>query len=324
MLPPLSEPLAGLTIAEAVAEVRQRLEAAPLAYGHGCSNAHDEAVWLVAVAAGISVDRIDPESDAALDPIECDQINTLLQARITERVPLAYLAGEAWLAGRRFYCDPRALVPRSPIAELLEGGLAPWVDDPEAVGSVLDLCCGSASLGILAAQTFPNAAVTAADISAHALALAADNLVLHQLEDRVRLVHGDLWAPLEGQRFDLILCNPPYVDAEAMAQLPLEWQHEPTLGLAARLRPRLETPNAQQDCSDDSTAEPTPDDGLDCIRAILAQAAEHLSDRGVLILEIGHQVRAFETTFPRLPVVWLPVAAGEQMIALLERSALRP
>ena len=313
------------TIAQAVHSVHDRLDAAELSFGHGCDNPYDEAVWLVAVAIGIPVDRIDAESDATIDASEQIQIEELLQARIGQRTPLAYLCGEAWLAGRRFLCDRRALVPRSPIAEVLQRGLEPWQPNPDRITRVLDLCTGGASLAIIAAQTYVQAQVTATDLSAQALALAAENLALFGLEDRVELRQGNLWAPVGDLQFDLILCNPPYVDSNAMASLPIEWRHEPTLGLAGGLT--LWAP-------EDSDAEPPvsltvqgplrPDDGLDLVRRILAQAHEHLSEEGLLILEIGHQIEAFEAAFPTLSPVWLPVAAGEQMIALLERSALRP
>jgi ribosomal protein L3 glutamine methyltransferase len=223
------------TIAQAVHSVHDRLDAAELSFGHGCDNPYDEAVWLVAVAIGIPVDRIDAESDATIDASEQIQIEELLQARIGQRTPLAYLCGEAWLAGRRFLCDRRALVPRSPIAEVLQRGLEPWQPNPDRITRVLDLCTGGASLAIIAAQTYVQAQVTATDLSAQALALAAENLALFGLEDRIELRQGNLWAPIGDLQFDLILCNPPYVDSNAMASLPIEWRHEPTLGLAGGL-----------------------------------------------------------------------------------------
>ena len=292
------------TICAAIQDVERRMGESQLAFGHGCADAFDEAVWLVACAIDIAADRIDPESDAPLDSHEQAQIENLLESRMTDRTPLAYLVGEAWLQGRRFLCDQRALVPRSPIAELLACGLAPWIQEDLPPDSILDLCTGGGSLAILAAQAFPGAQVTASDISRPALDLAAENCALFELEERLSIVHGSLWEPLEGRTFDLIICNPPYVDSLAMSALPVEWRHEPTIGLAGDLG----IANSR--------------DGLGLIRLILAGAAEHLTERGLLVLEIGHQAAALEAAFPRLPLVWLPVAAGDQMIVLLERSAL--
>jgi len=314
------------TIDQAILAVHDRLESAELSYGHGCDDAYDEAVWLVAVAIGIPVDRIDAESDAKLDASEQAQIDELLRARIEQRAPLAYLTGEAWLAGRRFLCDRRALVPRSPIGLILQQGLDPWLRHPDRITRVLDLCTGGGSLAVIAAQTFSEAEVVATDLSGQALALAADNLALFGLEDRIELRQGHLWAPLEGLQFDLILCNPPYVDAQSMANLPTEWRHEPTLGLDGGLSLRAvaqssKTGAAENDPVKIASAD-EKDDGLDLVRQVIAQASAHLTANGLLILEIGHQIDAFEAAFPGLTPIWLPVAAGDQMIALLERSAL--
>jgi len=304
------------TIDQAILAVHDRLESAELSYGHGCNDSYDEAVWLVAVAIGIPVDRIDAESDAKLDASEQAQIDELLRARIEQRAPLAYLTGEAWLAGRRFLCDRRALVPRSPIGLILQQGLDPWLRHPDRITRVLDLCTGGGSLAVIAAQTFSEAEVVATDLSGQALALAADNLALFGLEGRIELRQGHLWAPLEGLQFDLILCNPPYVDAKSMANLPTEWRHEPTLGLDGGLSLRAVA-------QPDEIAEVIEThDGLDLVRQVIAQASAHLTANGLLILEIGHQIDAFEAAFPGLTPIWLPVAAGDQMIALLERSAL--
>jgi len=304
------------TIDQAILAVHDRLESAELSYGHGCDDSYDEAVWLVAVAIGIPVDRIDAESDAKLDASEQAQIEELLQARIEQRAPLAYLTGEAWLAGRRFLCDRRALVPRSPIGLILQQGLDAWLRHPDRITRVLDLCTGGGSLAVIAAQTFSEAEVVATDLSGQALALAADNLALFGLEGRIELRQGHLWAPLEGLQFDLILCNPPYVDAKSMANLPTEWRHEPTLGLDGGLSLRAV---AQPD---EIAGIIETHDGLDLVRQVIAQASAHLTANGLLILEIGHQIDAFEAAFPGLTPIWLPVAAGDQMIALLERSAL--
>jgi len=309
------------TIDQAILAVHERLESAELSFGHGCEDSYDEAVWLVAVAIGIPVDRIDAESDARLDASEHAQIEELLQARIDQRAPLAYLTGEAWLAGRRFLCDRRALVPRSPIGLILQQGLEPWLLDPDRITRVLDLCTGGGSLAVIAAQTFSAAQVVATDLSAEALALAADNLTLFGLEDRIELRQGHLWTPIDGLQFDLILCNPPYVDAQSMAELPPEWRHEPTLGLDGGLSLRAVAQSAEIDVAKVVSAD-VKDDGLDLVRQVIEQASAHLTADGLLILEIGHQIEAFEAAFPSLTPIWLPVSAGDQMIALLERSAL--
>jgi len=311
------------TIDQAILAVHERLESAELSFGHGCEDSYDEAVWLVAVAIGIPVDRIDAESDARLDASELAQIEELLQARIDQRAPLAYLTGEAWLAGRRFLCDRRALVPRSPIGLILQQGLEPWLLDPDRITRVLDLCTGGGSLAVIAAQTFSAAQVVATDLSAQALALAADNLTLFGLEDRIELRQGHLWTPIDGLQFDLILCNPPYVDAQSMAELPPEWRHEPTLGLDGGLSLRAVAQSAEIDVAKVASAD-LKDDGLDLVRQVIEQASAHLTADGLLILEIGHQIQAFEAAFPSLTPIWLPVPAGDQMIALLERSALPP
>jgi ribosomal protein L3 glutamine methyltransferase len=199
---------------------------------------------------------------------------------------------------------------------ILQQGLDPWLRHPDRITRVLDLCTGGGSLAVIAAQTFSEAEVVATDLSGQALELAADNLALFGLEDRIELRQGHLWAPLEGLQFDLILCNPPYVDAQSMANLPTEWRHEPTLGLDGGLSLRA---MAQPD---EIAAVNETHDGLDLVRQVIAQASAHLTANGLLILEIGHQISAFEAAFPGLTPIWLPVAAGDQMIALLERSAL--
>jgi ribosomal protein L3 glutamine methyltransferase len=199
---------------------------------------------------------------------------------------------------------------------ILQQGLDPWLRHPDRITRVLDLCTGGGSLAVIAAQTFSEAEVVATDLSGQALALAADNLALFGLEGRIELRQGHLWAPLEGLQFDLILCNPPYVDAKSMANLPTEWRHEPTLGLDGGLSLRAVA-------QPDEIAEVIEThDGLDLVRQVIAQASAHLTANGLLILEIGHQIDAFEAAFPGLTPIWLPVAAGDQMIALLERSAL--
>jgi ribosomal protein L3 glutamine methyltransferase len=276
-----------------------RLVHARAAYGHGTDNAWDEAAWLVLWSLRLPPDRLEPVLDARLTPAEVDAAVTLLERRCVERVPAAYLTGEAWLRGQRFLCDARALVPRSPIAEVLDGDtLDPWLVDDDAIGAVLDLCCGGGSLAILAAHRFVGAAVVGADLSADALSLAAENVALHGLRDRIALRHGDLWAPLAGERFDLIVCNPPYVNADSMAALPPEFRSEPQAALGGGA------------------------DGMDLVRSILEGAASHLTAGGLLVLEIGHEAAHFVAAFPRLEFAWVTTEGGDDRIVLVERDAL--
>ncbi len=276
-----------------------RMAAAGVAFGHGTEDPWDEAAWLVLWSLRLPLDRLDPVLDARLAPAEVQAAIALLERRCVDRLPAAYLTGEAWLRGVRFLSDPRALVPRSPIAELLDtDALEPWLPDPLAVDRVLDLCTGGGSLAILAARRFPTASVVGADLSADALALAADNVALHGLADRVALRRGDLWAAVDGATFDLIVCNPPYVNADSMAALPPEYRHEPQQALGGGR------------------------DGMDLVRSILGGARAHLAPGGLLVLEIGHEAPHFEAAFPALEFTYLPTEGGDERIVLLERDAL--
>lgn len=273
-----------------------RFEAAGLAYGQGTDNSHDEAVWLLLWALHLPPQRLDPYLDARLTGSEIDALLTLIDRRCDERLPAAYLTGEAWLHGLRFASDARALVPRSLIADALAGGLDDWLAAPPQ--TVLDLCTGGGSLAVLAALRYPDARVVAADLSGDALALARENLALHGVADRVTLARGDLFEAVGDQVFDLILCNPPYVNAASMRALPAEFLAEPQAALAGG------------------------DDGMDLIRRIVGQAARHLSRDGGLLLEIGHEAAHFEAAFPRLEFTWLPVPAGEDQLAWVTRAQL--
>ncbi len=286
------------TVRDAWRHTISRLNASEARFGHGTSDAQDEAAWMVLWCLHLPLDRMDPFLDAALSEPEINALLTLIARRCDERIPTADLTGEAWLRGLRFLADPRALVPRSPIAELLDTeALAPWLDG-DRVERVLDLCTGGGSLAIFAARAFPQAEVTGADLSADALALAHENVSLHTLDDRIALRQGDLFAPVSGQRFDLILCNPPYVNDRSMADLPPEYLHEPQSALAGGR------------------------DGMDLVRRILKEATEHLNPGGVLLLEIGHEVEHFEAAFPRLECAWLSTEAAERQIALIPLDAL--
>ncbi len=275
-----------------------RFNRAGIFCGHGVADTYDEAVWLVLGTLSLPLDRLEPFLDACIPSDEREALFDNIERRVEERIPTAYLLGEAWLGDFRFKVDPRVIVPRSFFAELLEDGFSPWIDEPEAVGSVLDMCTGSGCLAILMAHAFPNAAVTAVDLSDDALALAAENVADYGLEDRIELVRSDVFAALEGRRFDFILSNPPYVTAEAMDALPPEYLHEPRMALASG------------------------GDGLDVVRRLLAGAAEHLEPGGILAVEIGHNRAIVEAAFPHLPFTWLSCRGGDDMVFMLRREEL--
>lgn len=275
-----------------------RFNEARLFFGHGCDNAHDEAAWLILHALHLPPDRLDPYLDARLTRHERLAVLELLQQRIARRLPAAYLTHEAWQAGLRFYVDERVLIPRSYFADLLVEGFSPWVDDPYAVETALDLCTGSGCLAILMAHAFPNAQIDAADISADALAVAQRNVADYGLEDRIRLVQGDLFAGLGKRKFDLIISNPPYVTTQAMQALPAEYRHEPENALAAG------------------------DDGLDIVRRILSGAKAHLKPHGLLAVEVGHNRDLMDAAFPDLPLTWLDTESGDGKIFLLRKEDL--
>ncbi|THF66082.1 50S ribosomal protein L3 N(5)-glutamine methyltransferase [Pseudothauera nasutitermitis] len=267
-------------------------------FGHGCTDAYDEAVWLVLGTLDLPLDRLEPFLDACITAEERGVLFERIERRVDERVPTAYLLNEAWLGPYRFYVDERVIVPRSFFAELLEDGLVPWVEDPEAVVDALDLCTGSGCLAVLMAEVFPNASVVGADLSAEALEVARRNVAEHGLEERIELVASDVFDSLAGRRFDLILSNPPYVTAEAVAALPPEYRHEPAMALGAG------------------------EDGLDVVRRILAGAAAHLKPGGVLAVEVGHNRALVEAAFPDLPLMWLSAQGGDDMVFVLRREDL--
>ena len=297
-----------MTLLELVTQSARQLEAAGVAFGHGTENAFDEAAWLVLWRLGLPLDtpldylHTDP-SDAAhqlVDPVQHGDVAVLLEARIQTRKPAAYLTHEAWLMGVPFYVDERAIVPRSLIAELLfDESLAYWLgaDTPLA----LDLCTGNGSLAVLAAMVWPELAVHASDLSVDALAVARINLDKHGLQERITLLISDGLARVHGP-YDLIICNPPYVNARSMAALPAEFKAEPALALDGNQAGSV--------------------DGMDFIRALLTQAPAQLTPQGVLVLEIGNERAHFEAAFPRLEPIWLATSAGEDQVLLLTREAL--
>jgi ribosomal protein L3 glutamine methyltransferase len=271
---------------------------AQLNFGHGSASAYDEAVYLILHTLHLPLDTLEPFLDARLTPHEKNALLTLLNQRVETRLPAAYLTHEAWLGDFRFYVDERVIVPRSFISELLREQLGPWIAKPEAINHVLDLCTGSGCLAIIAAHAFPYAEIDAADISPDALAVAQLNIANYGLQDRVHPIVSDIFCNLKGRQYDLIISNPPYVDAESVAALPQEYRHEPELALGSG------------------------HDGLDATRAILKHAAKHLTENGVLVVEIGHNRDVLEAAYPDLPFTWLDVAAGDQFVFMLHRNDL--
>jgi ribosomal protein L3 glutamine methyltransferase len=275
-----------------------RFNEADLFFGHGTDNAWDEAACLLLHGLHLPADQLDPYMDARLTASERAAALEPIRRRVAERLPAAYLTHEAWLGDYRFYVDERVIVPRSHIAELLREQLSPWVNDPWAVGKVLDMCTGSGCLAILAADAFPEARVDALDLSPDALAVARVNVENYAIEKRVRLLESDAFAAIANERYDLIVANPPYVNAEAMATLPDEYRREPRIALEGG------------------------EDGLDFTRVLLAQAARHLEPEGLLIVEIGNNKDALERAFPRLSFVWLDTHAGDRFVFMLRRKDL--
>ena len=284
------------TITDLVRWGAARLDEARVVFGHGTDNAVDEALVLVLHAAGLRPGAPESLYAARLTALERRAAVDLIARRIRERIPAPYLTGRAWFAGLEFVCDARALVPRSPIAEWIERGFEPWLD-PDAVGRVLEIGTGGGAIAIACAMTFPNATLDAVDTSGDALSLACENCATHGVEDRVRLAVSDVYSEVCG-RYDLIVSNPPYVDAETMAALDPEYRHEPRLGLEAGA------------------------DGLDCVRRILAGANRHLCPGGVLVCEVGASRPALERAFPAVPFTWLELSRGGEGVFLLTGEQL--
>jgi ribosomal protein L3 glutamine methyltransferase len=275
-----------------------RFEESNIFFGHGTDNAYDEAVWLILSALHLPMDTLDNFIDARITESERKHLAHLIERRISEHVPTAYLLREAWLRGFKFYVDERVIVPRSFIAELLEHGLSPWVDFPEMIESAADICTGSGCLGVLLAHAFPNAEIDVIDISPDAIAVANINIANYALQDRVTAIESDMFSALAGKRYDLIISNPPYVDAPSMAQLPHEYRNEPQIALGSG------------------------EAGLDHTHTLLKQAANYLNDNGLLIVEIGHNRDALLQAYPNLPFTWLEVESGNQFVFLLYKEQL--
>ncbi len=275
-----------------------RFSSSGLSFGHGSSNAFDEAAYLVLHTLHLPLDTLDPFLDARLLDTEIDAVMQVIERRATDRVPAAYITKEAYMHGHRFYVDERVIVPRSFIGELLQDGLQPYVQDPDEVTRVLELCTGSGCLAILAAEAFQNADIDAVDISSPALEVAHKNVDDYDLDARVALYEGDLFAPLPVGRYEVIITNPPYVNALSMQSLPAEYQHEPELALAGGA------------------------DGMDIVKRIVAEARKWLTEDGVLVVEIGNERANVEATLGGLDLVWLTTSAGDDNVFLIQAADL--
>jgi ribosomal protein L3 glutamine methyltransferase len=286
------------TLRDALRFAVTRFNESGVFFGHGQADAFDEAVFLVMRSLNLPIERLDVFLDAYLTHAE---INTLIQQidlRVKKRIPVAYILKEAWLQDYRFHVDERAIIPRSFIAELLKDELQPWVADPTKVTDVLDLCTGSGCLAVMAADAFPRAKVDAVDVSKEALQVAKLNVAEYRLEDRITLHEGDLFTPVASRRYDLILCNPPYVTDASMARLPKEYTHEPKLALAGG------------------------PDGMNVIKRLLREARAHLKRGGVLVVEVGGERATVEKQFKDVPMTWLTTSAGDDMVFMTRQEEL--
>jgi ribosomal protein L3 glutamine methyltransferase len=287
-----------ITVRDWIRYAVSQFEASDIFYGHGTDNAYDEAVWLIMSAVHLPMDTLNNFLDARLTTAERVKLTDLIEQRITQHTPTAYLVKEAWLQGLKFYVDERVLIPRSFIAELLAQELSPWIEFPEMVESAADICTGSGCLGVLLASTFPNAAIDVIDISQDAIDVANINIANYGLENQITAIQSDMFTALKGKTYDLIISNPPYVDAPSMAALPAEYQNEPQLALGSGVA------------------------GLDHTHTILREAGKHLNDDGILIVEIGHNREALEAAYPNIVFNWLEVSSGNAFVFLLTKSQL--
>ncbi|MBU3614778.1 50S ribosomal protein L3 N(5)-glutamine methyltransferase [Polynucleobacter sp. Latsch14-2] len=294
------EPSQAATVNQCIDQVTQILEAADLHYGHGAIDAQSEALWITSKQLGVSPSDALDQLDQTIAADQHQKALEIAQMRIETRKPLAYILGEAWLMGVPFFCSEQSIVPRSWIAELIvDGSLETWLP---ADGKALDLCTGNGSLAILLALSCPDIHVTACDISMPALSVASRNLDRHGLSSQIDLLSGDLWNALEEpndeNRFDLIICNPPYVNLSSMNSLPAEYHAEPVLALSGG------------------------DDGMDLIRRIIASAPDYLTDRGAILIEIGNEYANFKKAFPQIPAIWMEVSAGDEQVLLIQAEDL--
>ena len=275
-----------------------QFESSDIFFGHGTSNAYDEAVWLIFGFLHLPHDTIENFLDAHLTSKEKKDLSFLIEKRINDKIPTAYLLNEAWLRDYKFYVDERVIVPRSLIAESLSENLYPWIDNPEKIYSALDLCTGSGCLGIMMAHSFQNAMIDLVDLSEKALQVAEINVNHYGLHDRIELIQSDLFNGLEGKKYDLIISNPPYVNQTSVDSFPMEFLKEPSMALGSG------------------------EDGLDHTIRIIHEAKQHLNDDGMLIVEIGHNKEILLKKFPKLQFQWLDVSLGNDFVFMLEKSQL--
>ncbi|MFJ7566000.1 50S ribosomal protein L3 N(5)-glutamine methyltransferase [Herminiimonas sp. NPDC097707] len=276
-----------------------RFNTAKLFFGHGSTNALDEAAYLILHTLKLPLDKLDPFFDAHLLQHEVDAVLRVIEQRADERLPAAYITNEGWLGGYHFYVDERVIVPRSFIAELIPDQFSPWVSNPDKITNILELCTGSGCLPIMLADAFPNAQVDAVDISADALAVARRNVDEYELQDRITLIESDLYTNVPENKYDLIITNPPYVNSTSMGKLPPEYLREPHIALAGG------------------------DDGMDLVRKIVAGAAKRLTPNGLLMVEIGNERVYAEAAFPELNLTWLTTSAGDDMVFLVTADQLQ-
>ena len=275
-----------------------QFEHSDIFYGHGTDNSYDEAVWLILSALHLPMDTLENFLDARLTDAEKAHLADLIEKRVKNHTPTAYLVKEAYLQGLKFYVDERVIVPRSFIAELLTNSLQPWIEYPELIETAADICTGSGCLGVLLADAFPDAMIDVIDISPDAIDVANINIAKYDLQHQITAIQSDMFAALKDKTYDLIISNPPYVDAPSMAMLPREYQQEPQIALGSGA------------------------DGLDHTHTILREAAKHLNDEGILVVEIGHNRDAVVNAYPNLAFVWLEVSAGDQFVFMLHKAQL--
>lgn len=287
-----------LTIRDWLRYAVSRFENSNIFYGHGTDNSYDEAVWLIMSALHLPMDTLDNFLDARITQAECAHLADLIDRRINNHTPTAYLVKEAYLQGLKFYVDERVIVPRSFIAELLQDGLQPWIEYTELIQSAADICTGSGCLGVLLADAFPEAQIDVVDISPDAIAVANINIEKYGLQERVQAIQSDMFNALKGKTYDLIISNPPYVDAPSMATLPAEYRNEPQLALGSG------------------------EAGLDHTHTLLKEAPKYLNDGGLLVVEIGHNRDALHAAYPDLPFTWLDTSSGDQFVFLLTKEDL--
>jgi len=271
---------------------------ANLFFGHGTNNAFDEAVYLILHTLSLPIDQLNPFLDAKLTSEETAKIRTLIEKRVTERIPSAYLTNEAWLQGYRFYVDKRTIIPRSFIAELILEQFSPWLENPEDPQAILELCTGSGCLAIMLADLFPQAMIDAIDLSSEALEVAKINIFSYEMENQINLIQSDLYQALPQKKYDLIITNPPYVNNTSMKKLPPEYLHEPQMALAGG------------------------EDGMDIVRRIVFEAGSHLNENGLLIVEIGNEAHHAQATFPDLELTWLSTSGGDDRVFLVKADQL--